>query len=91
MSYPLSHFKQYLAHKRYEKKWRRGKHDQRHYCAHFIEEEVKTQHVGIEENLALTHGGPKPKYRCKERDYLKVEEEEEWEETGKEEMHQLEG
>lgn len=35
--------------------------------------EVKTYHVGIEENIALTHGGPKPRSRSKEGNYFKVE------------------
>lgn len=38
-------------------------HEKRHDSAHFVDEEVKTHHVEIEENIALTHGGSKPRYK----------------------------
>lgn len=47
-------------------------------------EEVETYHVGMEENIALTRGGPNPRSRSKEGNRLKVEEEE----TGKEQNEQ---
>lgn len=49
-------------------------HEKRHDCAHFIDEKIKTHLLGIEENVALAHGSPKPRSRSKERNCLKVEE-----------------
>lgn len=62
MSYSLSHLKQYLAQKRYEK-WMGGSkmHGSKRDCAHFIDEGDETHQLETPENIALTHDGLKPR------------------------------
>lgn len=48
----LNHLKQYLAYNRY-KNVTEGMHEKKYDCARYLEEEIKTHHLGTEENVAL--------------------------------------